>query len=200
MQYIRAPVRIVVESLAPQFTARPANAHLLDALSLLLPFESPWSRILLAPCGDWTAAVNNGMYGGDPSAPAPAISRALNVQCVVACAVPRYGPGHEQTQLEVLGPEGEPPLMHVRTLSATATDGRWEWFESGSPFAFEATERYTARRKRERFDRELLLDYLEHLDVPARSDTAYGPATLVQERAQYERRSMTLDAARAEFP
>jgi len=30
-------------------------------------------------------------------------------------------------------------------------------------------------------------------------DTAYGPAILLQERAQYERRKMTLEEARADF-
>ncbi|MCL3860654.1 hypothetical protein [Actinotalea sp. K2] len=199
VQFIYAPISHVAEALVSALAVIPASAPLPDALSLLLPLESPWSRILLAPCGAWTAVVNNGLHGGDSTAPGPATSRALNVQCVVASAVPRYGPGHEQTQLEVFGPEGEPPLMYRRSLSATATDGRWEWYESGTPFEFEATERYTARRKRDRFDRELLLDYLEHLGIPARTDSAYGPAVLLQERAQYERRTMTLDEARADF-
>lgn len=198
-QFIRAPASTVAEVLVPRFDASPTNAGLLGALNLLLPFESPWSRVLLAPCGDWTALVNNGLYGGDSTAPGPAIGRVLNVGCVVASAVPRYGPGHEQTQLEVFGPEGEPPLMNIRSLSATATDGRWQWFESGRPFEFEDSERYAARRKRDRFDRELLLDYLEHLDIPARHDAAYGPAILLQERAKYDRRSMTAEEARADF-
>lgn len=199
VQFIQAPIGAVADALASRFTVSPANANLLEALNLLLPFESPWSRILLAPCGDWTALVNNWLYGGDPTAPGPAISRALNVDCVVASAVPRYGPGHEATQLQVFSPEGQPPLMYLRSLSVTATDGRWQWHESGTPFGFEATERYTARRKRDRFDRELLLNYLEHLGIRARTDAAYGPAVLLQERAQYERRSMTLAEARADF-
>lgn len=89
--------------------------------------------------------------------------------------------------------------MYIRSLSDTATDGRWEWYESGKPFEFEATDRYTARRKRDRFDRDLLLDYLEHLGIPARNDAAYGSAILPQERAQFDRRTMTLDEARADF-
>ena len=121
------------------------------------------------------------------------------MQCVVASAVPRYGPGHEQTQLEVLGPTGEPPLMYLRSLSATATDGRWEWYESGTPFAFEQRDRYSARRKRDRFDRELLLEYLERLGIPARDDTAYGAATLLRNRNAFARRTMTFEEAQADF-
>lgn len=199
VQYIRSPLPDVADLVAPRYTVTPADAGLVEALPQLLPFESPWSRMLLAPCGEWTAVVNNDLDGGDSTAPGPAMSFELNVECVVASVVPRYGPGHEQVQWEVLGPAGEPPLMYVRTLSATATDGRWEWYESGTPFDFEVTDRYTARRKRDRLDRELLLDYLEHLGIPARDDTTYGSALLLQERATFDRRTMTLDEARAEF-
>ena len=198
VQFLDAPVESVAAVLAPDFTGGPTDTALPAALPELLPFESPWSRILLAPCGAWTALLTNGFHGGDSTAPGPAVSRELDVRCVVASAVPRYGPGHEQTQLEVLGPEGEPPLMYVRSLSATATDGRWEWYESGTPFEFEQRERDGARRKRDRFDRELLLDYLEHLGIPARDDAAYGPATVLRSRREFARRTMTLEEARAD--
>ena len=69
--------------------------------------------------------------------------------------------------------------MYIRSLSATATDGRWEWYASGTPFEFEAPERYTRRRKRDRFDRELLLDYLEHLASIHRWALAVGGISLV---------------------
>ena len=94
---------------------------------------------------------------------------------------------------------GEPPLMYLRALSATATDGRWEWYESGTPFAFEHRNRYGARRKRDRFDRELLLEYLECLGIPACDDAAYGAATLLRNRGAFARRTMTLEEARADF-
>lgn len=89
--------------------------------------------------------------------------------------------------------------MYVRALSASASDGRWEWFESGQPFVFERRERYTARRKRDRFDRRLLLEYLDALGIPADDDNAYGDALLLQEMATYERHRVGLDDARAEF-
>jgi hypothetical protein len=200
VQYLNAPLATVSGALADGFDViATTDQRLVDALDVLLPFESPWSRLVLAPCGAWTAILNNGLEGGDSTAPGPALSRHLNATCVIACSVPRYGPGHEQTQLEVLGPQGEPPLMHVRALSATATDGRWEWFESGQPFPFERPERYTARRKRDRLDRQLLLEYLDALGIPADDDDAYGPALLLQENATYERRCVSLEEARADF-
>lgn len=199
MQYLHTSADSVIEALTERLAASLVNPDFLRALLSLLPFEEPWSRILVAPCGEWAALVNNGLHGGDGTAPGPALSRALDVECVVASNVPRYGPGHEQTQLEVYGPDGDPPLMYVRSISVTATDGRWEWHESGAPFEFEQRHRYAARHTRDRFDRELLLDYLVSLGIPARDDTAYGPATLLQDPNMFDRRRMTLAQARAEF-
>lgn len=122
----------------------------------------------------------------------------MGVRCVAAENTPRYGPGHEGTQLWVLGPAGEPPLMYERTLSAVATDGRWEWHESGDPLAFEETNRYEARRVRQRLDRSLLMSYLAALGIPADDDDAYGPGVLIEQVVSWTRRSVSLEEARSE--
>lgn len=51
-----------------------------------------------------------------------------------------------RAQFWVLGPGGRPPLGYIRTVAVHATDGRWVWDESGTPFDFEEAERYAARR------------------------------------------------------
>ena len=184
VQYVEASEADVVAAFPGGFAdpvSTPTGTPFAAALPAMLPLEAPWTRMLTAQVGDWTALVNNGPHGGDSTAPGPAVSAALGVQCVVATHAPAYGPGHAQTQLEVLGPEGEPPLRYVRTLSATATDGRWQWHESGERFPFEEAERYRARLKRNRFDRELLLTYVAALGIPV-DDGAYGLATLHQAR------------------
>ena len=89
--------------------------------------------------------------------------------------------------------------MYVRTLSASATDGRWEWHESGRPLPFEHVDRYSAKRVRARLDRDMLLAYLAALGIPANDDGAYGAATLMQETATHDRRVMSLAEARADF-
>jgi hypothetical protein len=169
------------------------------SLAALLPFEAPWTRELLHPCGGWTAYLNNGVNGGDSSAIGPALARAMNVRCVVADHAPRYGPGHQGTQLEVFGPEGTPPLMYERVLSATATDGRWEWHDDGEPLPFEDTGRYTARRVRDRFDRALLVQYLLALGIRVDDDDVYGPGTLLQQVVDWPRRTVSLTEARADL-
>jgi hypothetical protein len=201
VQFLEAPDDEVVAAFPgplADVTSTRTGATFPDALQALLPFQAPWTRVLTASVGGWTALANNGLDGGDGTAPGPAIMKRLGVRCVVATHVPPYGPGHAQTQLEVLGPGGEEPLMYLRSLSATATDGRWEWHESGAPFAFEEPDRYAARRIRDRLDRPLLLAYLTALGIPV-EDRAPGEATLHQVRATWQTREVTLDEARRSF-
>lgn len=201
VQYVEAPEQDVVAAFPGEWahcTASPTGRTFPEALPALLPFQAPWSRMLTARVGDWTALTNNDIGGGDPSAPGPAVADALGVRCVVALHAPPYGPGHAATQLEVMGPGGEPPLMHVRALSAHAEDGRWGWYESGTPYPFEETDRYARRRKRDRFDRELLLTYLAALGIPV-DDEEYGEATLHQGRQWPGTREVDLAEARDDF-
>lgn len=203
VQYLDAPQETVLGALGAipdlRVDMTPVMGSLRTALHALLPFESPWTRELVLPCGGWTAYLNNGLNGGDSSARGLAVGRDLGVRTVVAEHTLRYGPGHQATQLWVHGPDGAPPLMVRRTLSATATDGRWHWEASGEPFAFEDTSRYTARRVRDRFDRGLLIRYLGHLGIPADDANAYGEAMLVQWAVTWQRRTVTLDQARSDL-
>lgn len=200
-QFVEAPEADVTAHLRRiwgRARSTPTGLPFPAALSKMLPLQAPWTRVMIAPAGRWTAVTNNGPQGGDSSAPGPALADALRVRCVVATHAPRFGPGHAQTQLEVLGPGGEAPWGHLRAVSATATDGRWEWFDVGTPFPFEAVERYSARLVRDRFDRQLLLDYLGHLGIPV-DDHAFGPATLHQFRKRGRIREVTLEQERQLF-
>jgi len=201
VQFLEVPEDDVIAALHEMFgdvASTAADCPFPWALRRMLPFQAPWTRMLTARVGRWTALTNNGIDGGDGTSPGPAIGRELGVRCVVANHVPRYGPGHAQTQLEVMGPEGEPPLMYIRTISASATDGRWGWYESGAPFPFEETERYASRLKRYRFDRPMLLRYLAHLGIPIEDDV-YGDAALHQRQVTWASREVTLDEERLTF-
>jgi hypothetical protein len=203
VQYLEAPRDVIVAEIVK---ARREWGHVIevvsprpfpDVLHDLLPFEAPWTRVLAVSCGRWTAYLNNGINGGDATAIGAALMTRLGIRLVVADSSPRYGPGHQATQLWVLGPDGEPPLMYRRTIAAHATDGRWTWDQSGVPFDFEHTERYSARRIRDRFDRTLLLDYLERFGISADDDTFYGDGILVRQQVTYETRTETLEEAKA---
>ncbi|MHA3703368.1 hypothetical protein ACXR2U_14415 [Jatrophihabitans sp. YIM 134969] len=201
VQFVEAPEDDVVALLPAGdrgLTSTPTGVGFAPALPALTPFQAPWTRMLTASAGRWTAVANNFLHGGDGTAPGPGLARQLGVRCVVATHLPPYGPGHAQTQLEISGPGGPPPLLGIRSLSATATDGRWQWFGSGDPLPFERTDTYARRRIRERFDRDLLLEYLAALGVPV-EDTAFGDATLHQQLVSWPTRAVTLDEARRDF-
>lgn len=131
VSFLAAPADRVIEDLVAwrqglgqtlersQPSPMPACANHLD------PLEAPWTTELLIECGDWTAYLNNAIDGGDPTAAAPHLSTRLGVRCVVAMHVPPHRPGHAATQLWLIGPSGDPPLMYERTLAAYAEDGRW---------------------------------------------------------------------------
>lgn len=161
----------------------PTCARVLD------PMEAPWTRELLIECDGWTAYLNNGMSGGDLSAIAPAIARQRGWRCVGAQHMPSHGPGHAATQLWLQGPNGVPPLDHIRTLAAHAEDGRWSWHESGEVQPFEVTDRYQARRKRDRLDRALLVEYLSSLEIKVDEPKFFGDGVGVIQSVDWPVRS-----------
>lgn len=149
------------------------------------PMEAPWTVELLLRCGEWTAYLNNSIGGGDISAIAPAIARSLGVMCVTAEHAPKHGPGHAATQLWIQGPEGEPPLMSIRTLTAHCQDGRWSWYESGDVQPFEQPDRYRARRIRDRLDRGLLVAYLAELGIYPDDPNFFSDGVVVRQRVDW---------------
>ena len=176
-----------------------ADASVSSADADIEPFQAPWTREVLFDCGPWTAYLNNGIDGGDPTAAAPHLSTLLGVDLFVAIHAPLHEPGHASTQLWVIGPSGAPPLMYRRSICAYCADGRWSWHEDGAPLPFERVERYSARRLRDRFDRPLLIDYLEaneiHADVPA----FFGDGVTVVQKVTYSVRSESSAEVRSRF-
>jgi hypothetical protein len=170
-----------------------------DCASRLDPFEAPWTTEVLIDSGEWTTYLNNSIDGGDPTAAAPYLGTRLGCDCVVATHTPPFGPGHASTQLWLMGPAGEPPLMHIRTIAAHAEDGRWSWTADGLVQPFEAPQRYEARRIRDRFDRALLVQYLVALGIRVDDPTFYGHGFALRQLVSYERRRETAAQVRARF-
>lgn len=161
---------------------------LVKAVRALDPMEAPWTREVIIQCDGWTAYLNNGVGGGDLTAVAPAVSGHRGWRCISAEHIPRYGPGHAATQLWIAGPTGQPPLYYIRTLSATATDGRWQWIDWGDVQEFESLDRYARRRVRDRLDRELLIEYLAALGIRVDDPEFFGEATVVVQQAPWKTR------------
>lgn len=166
-------------------------------LNQLDPLEAPWTTELFVEHGArWTCYLNNDLNGGDPFPVVGHLSMVMETHAVIAIHQPKIPVGHASTQFQLVGPEGEPPLMYVRTVAAHAEDGRWSWHEGGEPQEYEQTDRYRARLKRNRLDRPLLLEYLSALGIDVDNDEAYGSAVVVRQRANWPTRKLTLKEAR----
>ncbi len=172
-----------------------------DCLLALEPLETPWtSEILVSHGATWTAYLNNDISGGDPFPATSYLARILDVRWVIATHQPMTSHGHASTQLWLGGPHGEPPLNYVRTIAAHAEDRRWSWETSGQVQSFERPAAYQARKISERFNRPLLLEYLQALGVAVDDDKQYDYAVALKRRTVWRpwRRShrLTLEQAR----
>jgi len=205
VSFLASPAGHLVEELIAwrrglgQRVEQSAPSVLPDCAAALDPLEAPWTTELLVDCGEWTAYLNNGIDGGDPTAAAPYLASRLQVDCVIATHAPRHGPGHASTQLWLLGPDGEPPLMYKRTLAAHAEDGRWSWHEAGSAQPFEQLDRYRARLIKNRFDRLLLVQYLSALGIHVDDAGFYGKGIAVRQRVTHPVRRETASEVRDRF-
>src|SRR5204863_7464290 len=83
---------------------------------------------------------------------------------------------------------GTLPLGYRRSIAAANDGGRWVFEESGEAFEFERTELYNARRKKERFTRELLEEYLNEFGIRPFDDSFFvvdnGHEAVLLERTQ----------------
>ena len=160
-----------------------------EILYKLLPLTSleVRRRVFIQTASRWTAYFDNGWRGTDAFT---VISSLAEGRCkgmrVVAdpgsFAGVRRPVDSPAVILDIYGPDPNPILNYVRTLSAVDEGGgRWEFHQSGEPFAFEDVSRYVARRIRDRFPVEILLEYLRHFDIDLFNAEFYcGPATMIE--------------------
>lgn len=178
------------------------DAPVAEQLARLAPLESPYSRRLLVATGNgWTACFDNSLLGGDYASWVAYLSDRLDCRAVLAHHIPPAQYSYPSTMFELLGPDGEQPLRYVRSVAAGIYDsGRWSFEDHGPVQAFEQPERYTARLKRERLTRELLLEYLLAFGLRADEPDFFGAGVLLQEldRAPNQR-VLELDEARREY-
>ena len=150
------------------------------ALEALPPLSAELARKLFVPTAapNWTAFFQSGISGSDPSPVACMLAKLLKVVSMRICASP---PGARWPAViwEVYAPPelgGSTPLGYRRSIAASNDGGRWAFWQSGAPYAFEQSDRYLAPRKRDRFTRELLTDYLAHFGLAPLGDEFYVPS------------------------
>lgn len=193
---IRAPLQRVVSdyeswrgSDGTKHLRTEIASSLSDALESLLPLAMSKMRRLFIPTrSDWVVFFQNGIAGSDPFLPMSNLALRMGVLAMRVCCTPK-SERYPATIWEVYAPESQggcPPLGDRRSIVAMNDGGRWIFSESGEPYPFEHIERYSAWRKRDRFTREMLRDYLRHFGIELFADEflhvdAGSPAVRLQQ-------------------
>jgi hypothetical protein len=135
------------------------------------------------------------------------LAQHIEVLAMRVCCTPDHAT-YPAVIWEVYAPEvrgGCPPLGYRRSIAAANDDG-WVFEESGERFPFEEVERYTSRRKRDRFTREMLARYLHHFGIELFTHAflcvdATTPAVRLQQVTRIiTSPEFTLDEVAAGFP
>ncbi|HWA77575.1 MAG TPA: hypothetical protein VG937_34800 [Polyangiaceae bacterium] len=176
----RAPIESTRTSLESTFTA-------------LAPLSAELRRAAFVPTKSaWTAYFASGLLGSDPFPVMSHLAQHLQVRAMRVCSTTERA-HWPATIWEVYAPEslgGSLPLGYLRSVACANDGGRWTFETSGQPFPFERLERYTAKRKKDCFDRQLLIDYLQRLGLrPFDADfftvSTRTPSSLVENRQRW---------------
>ena len=214
MGLINAPVEEVVSglvdwhaSIGTTYRRRDVASSLADAFEALPPLSMDRRRrLFVSTTAGWTACFQSGSAGSDPFPAMSFLAARMGVLAMRVCStVP--GAWWPANAWEVYAPVelgGEPPLGYRRSICAANDGGRWTFEQSGECFPFEKPEFYVLTRKRDRFTRELLAEYLGHFGLEPFSDSFYQvspehPAVLLEDTARWPLRmpEFTLDEASA---
>jgi hypothetical protein len=151
-----------------RITSRPVTGTLEQVLQALLPLKTNTAtRYLFIPARNgWTAYFDNGFRGTDPTVIVH-LPELMHSRSVWVVANP-HQPGTSVNRsgwliMEVYGHEKTEWLNLIRRIRLENDLGKWHFEQFGSPFPFEQTERYLAKKKTDRFDLPLLKQYLHAL-------------------------------------
>lgn len=182
---IEAPLGLVSDAyqewwvaLGKDFEVQQCCGNLDQQLSQLAPLSAAVNRMLLLPTSSrWTAFFRNGIQGSDPSSAMPVLAKQLDVRAMRVCSTgskPKY-PG---VIWEVYDPQATCGNVNCcrRSIAAVNDGGRWVFEQYGDPYTFEKTERYLAGMKRDRFNHELLLEYVSHFGISTLGDELFETA------------------------
>ena len=189
--FVELPLREAVATYSDGWESPPnftdlGGGPILELMATLLPLQMPYKRqLLVGTTSGWTAIFDNSRYGGDPFS-STRIADSHRVRAVLATHAPATQTRLPATQFHLFGPTGEPPLMYVRTIDVGVFDsGRWQFLASGTAQPFEDLEAYGRRRVRDRFTREMLLDYLGALGIRADDPAFYTSGVLATDTGSW---------------
>jgi hypothetical protein len=196
---IEAPVEVSCSEFVrwqKSLCTKPTSAQIFPVsagLLALAPLSVELRRSLFVPTRSrWTAFFQSGILGSDPSPPMGVLAERLKVHTMRVCST-EPGAMWPATIWEVFAPPelgGKGPLLCRRMIAAANDGGSWTFAQSGEPFGFENPFAYQARRKRERFTREIMARYLREFDARVFDEAFYvgtqsQPTILVQKERRW---------------
>lgn len=165
---------------------KPIMGELERALGALVPLTSvERRRHLFVPTNSaWTAYFDNGYRGPDVVSTMSYLAKNLRCRTLKVVNVPDTGEGKAKgrgrygaLELQMYGPTDQPGLNTLRTIHLSNQGDKWEFVQTGTPFDFERTEQYAARKIRDRFSLETLVEYVGALGLQPFEQSFYLPAT-----------------------
>ncbi len=149
---------------------------------------------------EWTANLFNNHLGGDSCSWCGHLSGVIGCEAVEATHVPIDQYSYPTTTFTITAPSAAPPLHTLRYVVAGKYDsGRWEFREGGERQPYEQAHRYAARRIRDRFDRVMLLGYLDALGIQPDEPEFWTGGVLLQHQVAYASRTSTLAEVRRDY-
>ena len=122
-------------------------------------------RFLFLPTNsDWTAFIDNGHHGTDAFPPISYLAQVIGCAGIRATDA-RPGATQGGTIFEMYGPELTDWLNIERAIYATLIDGRWSFGMSGTMLSFENPAFYKRKRIKDRFNSDVLKQYLGELGI-----------------------------------
>lgn len=148
-----------------------------DALRRLEPLESPSRpRELLVEMAGWTAYFDCGINGTDPIGPVSAIARFARCRGLAIWTIPNTPNRLGAVSWELFADHPTEFVNFERVVGLVNDGSGWTFDQRGTVQGFEVVERYAAKRKRDRFDSELVEAYSKALGVTPFDAYAYGPS------------------------
>jgi hypothetical protein len=180
LAFIRAPLArvrdVLLHDWGTAIQAERIEHHLTGDLDTLVrsldPMKTPWDRVLAIETGTpWLAVTDNQIGYSDVGSYMPFVAERLRADLCLATATAKSGCSFSYSRAHDTGVWVEGWRVVYALL-----ERRWEFFQSGTPFPFEETSRYAARRIRDRLTPEMMDRYLRALAIP-RLDDSRGPLT-----------------------
>lgn len=164
------------------FVTRRINGGLREALTFLSPLSAVEAtrHVLVSTCAsEWTGYFCNRTRSAERNV-AGNLSKELSVTAVFAfkqehtirkLAENLWAGDYGGVQFFVYDRSDQP----ARAIECLNDGGPWVFGQVGKPYSFEDTKQYQARRKQDRFTQEMLVRYLEAMNLRPYDDSFFVP-------------------------